>query len=302
MRPVAVATAAVAVLLVGAVTMLDPSAFEEGKRGRATVIALGSDAQGLTSGSPVTYRGIPGGRVERLELVRDVTGEAVVARVRLDDWVPEVSPSSVAILAGSPPRLELHPAVVGNGSQGTGSSASVAHAGPPAPDAGSGPAGDAIRPTHTDEIDEHILRVARQLEEMTTRLESLVTSLDKRLETVGTDLEAGLSAFRSAAEAGDRLLRDPRLDSTLDDLSATSEHLRSFTETVDPATLLADLHATVRETRSLLVDIRTVTGQSAETLSRTLDSLQESSLVLQDFLKMVRSSPGMLLAPPRVDE
>lgn len=146
---------------------------------------------------------------------------------------------------------------------------------------------------------EDLQAVSRDLRSATPKIEEILTDLQETVRVTGESLRDGAVSFKSTALRAEKVLADADLDALTADLKSVTGNLRDWTDRENPDSLIGEVESTVDDTQALIGDLRSLIETNGDAVSQALFNLNESTLVLQDFLKIVRSNPGVLLTPPR---
>jgi len=269
-----------------------------------TVTYFAESVQGLDPGAAVKFRGVPAGRVERIDIAPDGTRIEVV--MSLDTWFAE------HILRDPELRAQLQL----SGITGLRYVEIDRHS------------GDALHKSPKLEFEPEyplILSTPSQFKAIQQALEDIYNRV------MSVDLDGISSDLRATLQAADLLLRDDRVQRVLTNLSEVTDSARRATANVAEMTdgvklepVVTDLRAATAEAKQLLVELRAgetgdqlrgalreVDGVARTTQSFLLDlqgmvdRLNQATANLEQFSEMLRQQPSRLLfsepPPPRPD-
>jgi ABC-type transporter Mla subunit MlaD len=269
-----------------------------------TVTYFSESVQGLDPGAAVKFRGVPAGRVERIDIAPD--GETIEVVMSIDTWFAEHIMRDPTLRA----QLQL------SGITGLRYVEIDRHK------------GEALHesPKLAFEPDYPlILSTPSQFKAIQEALNDIYNRV------MSVDLNGISSDLRATLQAADLLLRDDRVQQVLTNLSEVTDSARRATANVAVMTdgvklgpVVADLREATAEAKGLLVELhdgetgeqlrgalREVDGVARTTQSFLLDlqgmvdRLNQTTANLEQLTEMLRQQPSRLLfsapPPPRQD-
>jgi phospholipid/cholesterol/gamma-HCH transport system substrate-binding protein len=268
------------------------------------VTYFSESVQGLDPGAPVKYRGVPAGRVERIDIAPD--GETIEVVMSLDTWFAE------HILRDPALRAQLQLA----GITGLRYVEIGRHS------------GEALHQSPELSFEPEyplVLSTPSQFKAIQQALEDIYNKV------MSVDFDGIARDLRATLQAADLLLRDDRVQRVLTNLAEVTDAARRATANVAEMTdgvrlgpVVTDLRNATAEAKGLLYDLREgetgtqlrgalreVDGVARTTqtfmleLQGTVDRLNQATDNLEQFTEMLRQQPSRLIfsepPPPRSD-
>jgi ABC-type transporter Mla subunit MlaD len=146
-------------------------------------------------------------------------------------------------------------------------------------------------------------KVDKLIGEVSTIMASVRESTGRAQEVLAAATRASNRADTLAINLNDLLVRnEEHLDSLIVNLDATTAALnRTFAE-IERTQLVANAGATSAAVRDVAEDLREILGIHRRTVSETLVNLRETSANLNEFSRVVRNQPSLLLRSSPAEE